>query len=73
MPVAFEVWWEEQFLRESLVFLALSLDQLFEARSALNLGDFFDELIVGAARARGLPLITRDLRLAGSRLVQTRW
>ena len=73
MPVPFETWWEEQFLRTSLAFLGLSLDQLFEARSALNLGDFFYEVIVGAARARHLPLITRDARITGSRLVQTRW
>ena len=72
-PLTFEAWWEAQFLRKSLLFLPLSLDQLFEARSALNLGDFFDELIVGAARARRLPLITRDLRIAESRLVHTCW
>ncbi len=73
MPLTFETWWEDQFLRPSLVFLPLSLDQLFEARSAMNLGDFFDELIVGTARAQRLPLITRDLRIAESQLVQTRW
>jgi PIN domain nuclease of toxin-antitoxin system len=73
IPQTFEAWWEAQFLRRSLVFLPLSLDQLFEARSALNLGDFFDELIVGAARARHLRLITRDLRITESRLVHVCW
>jgi len=73
MAVAFEAWWEDQFLRNSLAFLPLDLHQVFEARSALNLGDFFDELIVGAARARRLPLLTRDRRIRESRLVQTRW
>jgi PIN domain nuclease of toxin-antitoxin system len=73
IPLTFEGWWEAQFLRKSLVFLPLSLDHLFEARSALNLGDFFDELIVGAARARRLPLLTRDLGITESRLVQTCW
>ena len=69
MPVSFEDWWEEQFHRSSLVFLPLDLVQIFEARSALNLGDHFDELIVGAARARRLPLLTRDQRITGSQLV----
>ncbi len=73
MPLAFEAWWDEQFRRDSLLFLPWDLQQVFEARSALNLGDFFDELIVGAARARGLPLITRDRRITECRLVQTRW
>ncbi len=73
IPGRFEVWWEEQFSREALVFLPLDLRQVFEARSALNLGDFFDELIVGAARAQRLPLLTRDARIAESRLVKAHW
>ncbi len=56
IPGRFEGWWEEQFGREAFVFLPLDLRQVFEARSALNLGDFFDELIVGAARAERLPV-----------------
>lgn len=44
-----------------------------EARSALNLGDFFDELIVGAARAQRLPLLTRAGAITQSGLVLVRW
>ncbi|HYB74812.1 MAG TPA: type II toxin-antitoxin system VapC family toxin [Candidatus Sulfotelmatobacter sp.] len=73
MPGRFEAWWEEQFSREAFVFLPLDLRQVFEARGALNLGDFFDELIVGAARAQGLPLLTRDARITQSGLVSVRW
>lgn len=40
---------------------------------ALNLGDFFDELIVGAARAHRLPLLTRDGDIMESGLVLVRW
>ena len=73
IPGRFEMWWEEQFSREAFVFLPLDLRQVFEARSALNLGDFFDELIVGAARAQHLPLLTRDSGITQSRLVIVRW
>jgi PIN domain nuclease of toxin-antitoxin system len=73
IPGRFEVWWEEQFSREALVFLPLDLRQVFEARSALNLGDFFDELIVGAARTQRLPLLTHDAGITQSGLVLVRW
>lgn len=73
IPGRFEAWWEEQFSREALVFLPLDIRQVFEARSALNLGDFFDELIVGAARAQRLPPLTRDGAITQSGLVLVRW
>jgi hypothetical protein len=73
MPASFELWWKQHFLRPTLMFLPLDLDQVFEARSALNLGDFFDELIVGAARLLQLPLLSRDFRIAESGLVRTIW
>ena len=57
----------------SLRFAPMDLAQLDEYAALTAIRDPFDRLIVGAARALGAKLITKDQALAGSPLVETVW
>ena len=51
----------------------LTWEDIEEARSLTSLVDPFDRLIAGTANRLRCPLITRDSRIAKSRLVATVW
>jgi len=51
----------------------LSEQQVLAAHESVFTRDPFDGLIVAAARAAGLPLVTRDAEIAGSGSVDVLW
>ena len=51
----------------------LTSEQVFAADELRFNRDPFDALIVAAANTLALPLITRDMEIAGSKLVTTSW
>jgi PIN domain nuclease of toxin-antitoxin system len=57
----------------ALRFLPLDLRQLDEFAGLTAIRDPFDRLIIGAARALGAKLISRDRALGEHGLVQTVW
>lgn len=56
-----------------LRFLDLDLAQIDEFAALVSIRDPFDRLILGAARAIGARLITRDRRLSETGLVEAVW
>jgi PIN domain nuclease of toxin-antitoxin system len=56
-----------------LAFLPLDLRQVDEFAALIAIRDPFDRLIVGACRATGAQLVTKDATLARSGLVRTVW
>jgi PIN domain nuclease of toxin-antitoxin system len=56
-----------------LRFLPLDMRQLEEFAVHVTVRDPFDRLILGATRALGAKLITKDSRLRESGVVQTIW
>jgi PIN domain nuclease of toxin-antitoxin system len=57
----------------SFIIEPLTWEDIEEARSLAALTDPFDRLIAGTANRLQCPLITRDTRIARSRLVATVW
>jgi PIN domain nuclease of toxin-antitoxin system len=57
----------------SFIVESLTWEDIVEARSLAALVDPFDRLIAGTANRLRCPLITRDSRIAESRLVATVW
>jgi len=57
----------------ALLLLPLERRHVVEARALPALRDPFDRLIAGSAIALGVPLISPDLRIAGSGRLQVVW
>jgi len=73
LGVPFERWCDLVEGAPALIVLPLERIHVSEARALPTLHDPFDRLIAGAAVAAGLPLITRDARIAESGRVRVIW
>jgi PIN domain nuclease of toxin-antitoxin system len=57
----------------NITFTSLTPELVMDAMQLTTIPDIFDRLIVAEARALGVPLITRDSAIVGSKLVTTIW
>ncbi len=73
LGVPFERWCDLVEEAPALIVLPLERSHVSEARALPILHDPFDRLIAGTAVAAGLPLITRDARIAESGRVRIVW
>ena len=69
----FPRWKERMEGSGSFIVESLTWEDIAEARALARLVDPFDRLIAGTANRLRCPLITRDGRIAESRLVATVW
>lgn len=73
LGVSFDEWCSRLDQSPALIVLPLERTHVSEARALPALHDPFDRLIAGTAVAIGLPLITRDARIAESGRVRVVW
>ncbi len=73
LGVPFERWCDLVEEAPALIVLPLERTHVSEARALPTLHDPFARLITGTAVAAGLPLITRDARIAESGRVDVVW
>jgi PIN domain nuclease of toxin-antitoxin system len=69
----FDQWSKVLLSQRGFDLAPLDLDVVSESMAVASLVDPFDSMIVATARAKDLPLITRDERIVASRLVDVVW
>lgn len=72
-PVPFSEWKEQMETTGAFLVEPLTWEDVAAAYALAVLVDPFDRLIVGTANRLRCPLITRDSRIAESRLITTVW
>lgn len=72
LPMRFDYWCRALAVKRGFVIEPLDWTDVNEARH-LPFADPYDCLIAGTAIRKGIPLITRDLEISDSGLVETVW
>jgi len=72
-PIPFSEWKEQMEAAGTFIVEPLTWEDIIQAYTLVTLVDPFDRLIVGTANRLCCPLITRDNRIAASRLVTVVW